>query len=346
METEPSLDERVELCTSMMEEIIQPEELRQLLSRKKEPICYDGFEPSGRMHIAQGVMKALIVNRMTRAGCRFVFWVADWFALMNNKLGGDLKKIQTVGKYMIEVWSALGMDLDKVEFRWASEHINSNANDYWLRVLDIARTFNIPRVKRCSQIMGRDEDDDLSTAQLMYPCMQCADVFYLKADICQLGLDQRKVNMLARDYCDAKKIKVKPVILSHHMLMGLKEGQQKMSKSEPDSAIFMEDSEVDVNTKIRKAYCPPGVVEGNPILDYCKWVILPAFDRLDVGECSYTTYTDLEADYTTGRLHPSDLKPAVAKAINLLIEPVRRHFETNKEAATLRDTVRGYKINK
>lgn len=28
------------------------------------------------------------------------------------------------------------------------------------------------------------------------------------------------------------------------MLMGLKEGQEKMSKSDPDSAIFMEDSEV------------------------------------------------------------------------------------------------------
>jgi tyrosyl-tRNA synthetase len=55
-------------------------------------------------------------------------------------------------------------------------------------------------------------------------------------------MDQRKVNMLAREYCDAAepKIKFKPVILSHHMLMGLKEGQEKMSKSDPDSAIFME----------------------------------------------------------------------------------------------------------
>ena len=26
---------------------------------------------------------------------------------------------------------------------------------------------------------------------------------FLKADICQLGVDQRKVNMLAREYCDA-----------------------------------------------------------------------------------------------------------------------------------------------
>lgn len=32
-----------------------------------------------------------------------------------------------------------------------------------------------------------------------------------------------------------------------------------MSKSDPNSAIFMEDSEGDVNVKIKKAYCPPQV---------------------------------------------------------------------------------------
>jgi tyrosyl-tRNA synthetase len=67
-------------------------------------------------------------------------------------------------------------------------------------------------------------------------------------------MDQRKVNMLAREYCTETKRKFKPIILSHRnfflkftlldMLMGLKEGQEKMSKSDPESAIFMEDSEV------------------------------------------------------------------------------------------------------
>lgn len=74
-----------------------------LLKAKVNPICYDGFEPSGRMHIAQGVYKSIMVNRLTQAGCVFKFWVADWFALLNNKMGGDLKKIRTVGQYMIEV---------------------------------------------------------------------------------------------------------------------------------------------------------------------------------------------------------------------------------------------------
>ena len=43
-----------------------------------------------------------------------------------------------------------------------------------------------------------------------------------QADICQLGMDQRKVNVLAREYCDnCKPKRLKPVILSHPMLPGL-----------------------------------------------------------------------------------------------------------------------------
>jgi tyrosyl-tRNA synthetase len=86
--------------------------------------------------------------------------------------------------------------------------------------------------------------------------MQATDIFFLKADICQLGVDQRKVNMLAREYCDSAGIKNKPIILSHHMLYGLKKGQEKMSKSDPDSAIFMEDTPEDVARKLGNAYCP------------------------------------------------------------------------------------------
>ena len=50
-----------------------------------------------------------------------------------------------------------------------------------------------------------------------------------QADICQLGMDQRKVNMLAREYCDKIKRKLKPVILSHEMLPGLLEVQPRAS---------------------------------------------------------------------------------------------------------------------
>ena len=198
--------------------MIQEEEIPRLLSRKIHPICYDGFEPSGRMHIAQGIMRTINVNKLTKAGCIFIFWVADWFALMNNKMGGDINKIRTVGRYFIEIWKAAGMDLRNVKFLWASEEINKHSDDYWSLVIDIARKNTCDRIVRCSQIMGRDEKEKLLAAQIMYPCMQCADIFHLKADICQLGMDQRKVNVLAREYCDDIKRENKPIIVSHRKI--------------------------------------------------------------------------------------------------------------------------------
>ena len=303
------------------------------------------------LSLGMSCSKSLLVTmHMVSYGCR----VADWFAQMNNKMGGDLKKIQNVGKYLIEIWKALGMDMSKVEFLSASEEINKRPDEYWTLVMDVARKNNLKRIIRCSQIMGRNESDDLSAAQIFYPCMQCADIFFLKADICQLGMDQRKVNVLAREYADMCKPKRrKPIILSHPMLPGLLQGQEKMSKSDPNSAIFMEDSEIEVRTKIKKAYCPPGEVEGNPCLAYLNHIVLPwnkefVIERSEEngGNKTYTEFDELVADYTSGALHPGDLKPALAKALNIILQPVRDHFENDPEAKALLKQVKSYKVTK
>ncbi|CAL5403202.1 unnamed protein product [Camellia sinensis] len=350
-----SVEEKFRIVRSVGEECIQEDELLNLLTKKPEPVCYDGFEPSGRMHIAQGVMKIISVNKLTSAGCKVKIWIADWFAQLNNKMGGDLKKIQTVGQYMIEIWKAVGLNLqgDKVEFLWSSEEINSRAHEYWPLVMDIARKNKLPRIMRCVQIMGRSEQDELTAAQILYPCMQCADIFFLKADICQLGMDQRKVNVLAREYCDDIKRKNKPIILSHHMLPGLQQGQEKMSKSDPSSSIFMEDEEAEVNLKIKKAYCPPMVVEGNPCLEYLKYIIFPWFHEFKVergpdngGEKTFNNIEGLVADYESGQLHPGDLKPALSKALNKILQPVRDHFKNDPAAKELLKRVKGYKVTR
>ncbi|KAM0860122.1 hypothetical protein ACQ4PT_046772 [Festuca glaucescens] len=348
-------DERFALLMSIGEECIQTNELRLLLQNKEKlfPICYDGFEPSGRMHIAQGIVKTINVNKMIRAGCKVKIWIADWFAQLNNKMGGDLENIQTVGRYMIEIWKAAGMNLDGVEFLWSSEEINKRADEYWTLVMDIARRNKVKRITRCCTIMGRADNEELTAAQIFYPCMQCADIFFLEADICQLGMDQRKVNMLAREYCDDINRKDKPIILSHrilichYMLPGFKEGQEKMSKSDPSSAIFMEDDEAQVNLKIKQAFCPANIVEGNPCLDYIKYIVFPWFERFEVvrkenngGNKTFLSMDDLTADYASGALHPADVKPALAKAINQILKPVCDHFNTSKEAKDLLNTVK------
>ncbi|PWA94994.1 tyrosine--tRNA ligase [Artemisia annua] len=344
-----SPEEKFDLVICIGEECIQEEELRRLFEKNPHPICYDGFEPSGRMHIAQGVMKTMNVNKLTSAGCKVKILIADWHAQLNNKMEGDLKKIRVVGEYLIEIWKAAGMDLENVEFIWASDEINSRPHEYWPLVMDIARKNSISRITRCSTIMGRNEKDDLSVAQLLYPCMQCADVFFLEADICQLGMDQRKVNVLAREYCDAIKRKNKPIILSHHMLPGLMPGQEKMSKSDSSSAIFMEDEENEVNGKIKKAYCPERTVEGNPCLEYIKYIVFPWFNEFKVerkeeqgGAKVFSNFEELVADYAKGDLHPKDLKTALSKALNKILQPVRDHFKNDKNAKALLKKVKGY----
>ncbi|MBM3303630.1 MAG: tyrosine--tRNA ligase, partial [Candidatus Aenigmarchaeota archaeon] len=258
-------ESRLALIRQVGEEIITEAELRQLLETKAHPVAYDGFEPSGSgIHIAQGLLRAININKMTRAGCRFKMLVADWHAWANNKLGGDLGKIQAAGDYFIEVWRASGMELKNVEFVRSSQLVDGQ--EYWKKVMRIARESTVTRITRCAQIMGRSEKENLSGAQMMYPCMQAADIFHLGADITQLGMDQRKVNVLAREIGPALGF-WKPVIVSHHMLMGLQkppEGSMsaeeramamKMSKSKPDTAIFMTDSAEDVKRKIARAYC-------------------------------------------------------------------------------------------
>ena len=343
---------RYQTISSIAEECISREELYNLVKSERTLTCYDGFEPSGRMHIAQGLIRTINTNKLTKCRCKFKFWIADWFAFMNHKMGGDLSKIQDVGKLMIETWKACGMDMTNVEFIWSSEGINRDPNKYWFMVLDIASKFNLNRVLKCTQIMGRENSDDLAASQILYPIMQCADIFYLGVDICSLGMDQRKVNMLAREYCDKVHKHKKPVILSHRMLMGLN-GDEKMSKSNPDSAIFMDDNEMEVNRKIKKSFCPIGEVHGNPIMEYVEYIIFGMFDTFTVerkeshgGDLTYTYYSKLREDFKTQILHPADLKPAVAKYINKALKPVREYFENNKEAKRLQKKVKSYQVTR
>lgn len=356
------IETKMDLVRQVGEEIITEENLKSLFETKKNPVAYDGFEPSGNIHIAQGVLRAINVNKMTKAGVKFKMLAADWHAWANNKLGGDLEKIQITGDYLIEVWKACGMDLDNVEFIRSTDVLASES--YWKTVMKVARANTVKRIVRCSQIMGRNENESLQSSQILYPCMQCADIFELGADITQLGMDQRKVNMLAREV-GPKLGYWKPVVVSHHMLMGLGQPpatdlagaergiELKMSKSKPDTAIFMTDSEEDIKRKIKKAYCPEGIVDENPILEYCKYIIFERFDSLKIerpekygGNLEFGSFSELEKVFGEKKVHPMDLKASVSEKINELIKPVREHFEKNSKAKQLFEKVKSFEITR
>jgi len=360
--------DRLDLIKQVGEEIIQEEELKKLLESGEELIAYDGFEPSGQIHIAQGIVRAINVNKMIKARVRFKMWIADWHALTNNKMGGDLNKLKIVAKYFIEVWKASGMDLSKVEFLWASDMVRDS--DYWQLVIRVGMTNKLARFIRTAEFMGREEStEQLTAAQIIYPCMQIADIFKLGAKITQLGMDQRKVNMLAREIGPQLGY-WKPVVVSHHMLMGLgkppsadsdratRTVKNKMSKSNPDNAIFMTDTTKDIKRKINKAYCLEGDIKENPVLEYCKYIVFESFDKLKINEVKIErpekyggvlgvrSYEELEKLFQEKKVHPMDLKATLSKLLDQLIEPVRRHFEEDSEAKKLLEQVRSFQVTR
>ncbi len=357
------IESKLELIKSVGEEIITEQELRELLETKERIIAYDGFEPSGLAHLPFGVFRPLILKDMQKAGVKMKLWLADWFAWINNKMDGDLEKIQKVGEYFIEVWKAAGVK--NVEYIFASKSMDS---EYWKKVILIAKNTTVSRTTRCLTIMGRKEGEMQETAQYFYPMMQCADIFHLDVDITQLGLDQRRSGMLAREV--APKLGwEKPVVVSHHMLMGLEglktpEGfeqnkevdasiSSKMSKSKPQTCIFVHDSKEEIKDKISKAYCAPKDIDNNPMLDYSKHMIFRAFGKMTIdrpakfgGPVEFDSYEKLEKAFRTGGLHPMDLKNAVAEKLDELIKPVREHFEKNKRAKELYEFVMAQKVTR
>lgn len=344
---ELSVEERAAILRSIAEDVQGGDRLEEMLRNKPHFRAYNGFEPSGRMHIAQALMTAINCNAITKAGGTMVLYIADLFAQLNHKMGGDLVKIREVGKYFIEVFKACGMDLEHVEFISNYDFVKEHQKEYFELVNDIAAFSTLSRIKRTVTAMGRKEGDKLSLSQLLYPCMQATDVFMLNVDICQLGVDQRKVNMLALEYGNHVK-RENPIILSHHMLMGLKGKGNKMSKSDPMSAIFVEDERDFIIEKMMKAHCPPQPEE-NPLFEYIKYIILRSTGYITINGKKYTDIKEVEADFPTffaSEEATNGFRMAVADAVDALIQPVRDHFKSTPELQELLKRVEQYRVTR
>ncbi len=349
------VEERLKLIKRNTVEIVTEKELKEKLEKGEKLKGYIGFEPSGLFHVGWMVW-AKKVDDLVKAGVDMRILAATWHAWVNDKLGGDLELIRDAAKYVWHVLKALGLPMDKIKWVYAEDLVSDS--DYWAMVLKVAKNTSLARMKRALTIMGRKmEEAELDSSKLIYPAMQATDIIYMDLDIALGGLDQRKAHMLQRDV--APKVGAKKVIAVHTPLLTSLQGgkrmdvkgeiddymaEVKMSKSKPETAIFVHDSPEDIWRKLKKAYCPAKEVEFNPVLDIVKYVIFPWREYQEFvverpekfgGTVTYSSYEELEKDFAEGKLHPLDLKKATAKYLSEILEPVRNYFEENKEAKEL-----------
>jgi len=453
------IDQRMDLVLKGAEEIVTEKEIKDILEKKKNPKAYVGYEPSGYVHIGWLIITKKI-EELIEAGFVVDILLADWHAFINDKFGGDLKKIKACGDYFIDCYKAYGLEdaigSGKLKFIWASDMADSA--DYWEKVLRIAKSATLSRVRRAMTIMGRKESEgDLDSSKFLYPAMQAADIFDLKVDLAIGGMDQRHAHMLARDAADKlgwkkptalhtpllsslsksgrmemitgptggldhdalanridddlkvlvenetlsedtrdllsgmlkmdpekrhsalevliagkRRVGGKTTILSVlnkeeyngdlvfdsdelHKLnktlnvarkelfgyLGIEDDNDenvKMSKSDPDSGIYLHDGEDDIRRKIKKAWCPEGVPD-NPVMEICKTIIFPYNGEVKItrpekwgGDLHFKTYEALRATFTKKQLHPADLKKEVANQMVEILGKYRKYFKTQSKS--------------
>jgi len=351
--THLDLQKRIDLVMRNTAEVVTPQEIRTLLETNNSPNAYWGFECSGLLHIGIGLVCSAKIKDMVNAGFNFTIFLADWHSWINNKLGGDMENIRTCGEYLKQIFTALGLTPDKVEFRWASDI--TDKVEYWEKVIRIAKSVSVKRTWRALPVMGRETSmTDIETAWVFYPCMQAADVFEMDIDVACSGIDQRKAHMLARDA--AEKLKWgKPSCIHTPLLIGLQGPQttekifdenadlnveisSKMSKSIPQSSILVHDAPEEIAAKIKNAYCPPKVVKNNPILELARLIIFPEMDCLEIprpakygGPETLENFKHLKNTYSEGKIHPLDLKNGVTESLVEILKPVREHFSRHPE---------------
>jgi len=309
--------------------------------------CYVGFEPSGKAHIGWKVL-SLQLKRMLEANVNVLIFLADWHAWVNDKFDGSMEDIQTTAKYMEETFRVLlghppeGEGPGELRFVWASNIMDSG--DYWARVLRCSKNMSLARVRRTFSIMGRSEDSsDGDLSRFFYPALQAADIFEMNIDVAIGGMDQRKAHMYMRDVADRWGW-YKATCLHTPIISGLKSSgarmesfDHKMSKSDPNGAILLHDSEKKLAKKMRKAYLDPENPD-SPIYELLEEIILPEFGEVIVtpkpefGEPS--VWNDLESfrnAISDGTLHPFDAKMGVAAGISRGLRAVSEYFESNPE---------------
>jgi tyrosyl-tRNA synthetase len=350
------IERRIELVKRKpTEEVVTEKDLREIFETHARPRHYIGFEISGMVHIGSGLCTMLKIRDFMEAGCKPLIWLADYHAWINGKFGGDLEKIQKIGEgYFKHAFVSLGLPEDKVEYKLASKTYEKHP-EFWADTLRITKDTTMNRMLRCVTIMGRKENDALNAASMVYPAMQAADIFLLDIQIAHAGMDQRKVHMLAHEL--APKFKKKICAVHGHLLPGLQGPgrmnapgvetgvdakvdeaiEAKMSKSKPDSAIFVHDSEEDIARKIKKAYCPEKIVEGNPIIEYAEYLVLRDKSlRIERpakfgGDLDVVDAVELKRIYSEGKLHPMDLKASVTRELSAMLKPSRDYFAKHED---------------
>jgi tyrosyl-tRNA synthetase len=326
-----NIEEKFNIIKRNTEEIISEDELKNVL-KKKKPIVYWGTAPTGKPHVGY-FFPMLKIADFLKAGFEVKILLADIHAALDNTPWDVLnKRYNYYSKVIPLMIEALGVSSKNLFFVKGSDF--QLKPEYMFEILQMSSYASVRDTNRAaSEVVKMGDNPALSG--LIYPLMQALDEQYLMVDVQLGGTDQRKIMVLARELLP--KLNYSPrVEVMHPLIPSLIGG--KMSSSNEKGKVDLMDDEETVFKKIKGADCVVGDID-NGIISFLKYVIMVLKedkkekfvverDKKYGGNLEYESYKEIEKDFIEKKLHPLDLKIAVAKEINNLLKPFRKNFSS------------------
>ncbi|EKG17625.1 Aminoacyl-tRNA synthetase class Ib [Macrophomina phaseolina MS6] len=334
-----SADTKLALINENLQEVLNPEIMEEVVKKGERPLkIYWGTATTGRPHCGYFV-PMLKIAQFLQAGCHVKILLADIHAFLDN-LKAPIELVNYRAKYykyvITESLKAVGVSVDRLEFVLGSEYQKSP--DYMMDLLRLSTMTTEHDAKRAGAEVVKQTDNPLLSG-LIYPLMQALDEQYLDVDVQFGGVDQRKIFALAKEALPKLGYKERAHLMNK-MVPGLQ--GDKMSSSDPDSKIDLLDGPDAVKRKLKKAFAEPRKIEGNGLLSFVEYVLLPA-GALEGGKPAFTVerregeplvYNDAEKmkeDYAADVLTPQLLKSGVTDGISKLLAPIQAAFAADKE---------------
>lgn len=340
---ELSPQEKLALIKVNLQEVLHEEILEDVVVKQQRPlVIYWGTATTGRPHCGYFV-PIMKIAQFLRAGCKVKILLADIHGFLDN-LKAPIELVEYRAKYYKFVIQALlravGVSLEKLEFVLGSSYQLSAK--YTMDIFRLSTMVTEHDAKKAGAEVVK-QVDNAALSGLIYPLMQSLDEEHLGVDAQFGGVDQRKIFALAQEILPRVGYKERAHLMNP-MVPGLAGG--KMSASEPDSKIDILDTEEAVRKKIKKAHAAPSEIEGNGLVSFVEFVLLPlgALKSHDnqskftvtrrEGEGAplvYTNIDDLKKDYKADKLTPQLLKSGITTALVELLAPIQSEFQASKE---------------
>ena len=348
MTTELSIDDKYNLIIKNLQETIIDENIVKKILAVRPLKVYWGTSPTSTPSIAYFV-PMMKIRDLVMAGCEVTILIADLHAVLDN-LKSTFEQVEYRSQYYIAVIKAmlisLNIDINKIKFIKGSEYQLSK--EYTMDMYKAHTLITVNEAKHAgAEVVKQNEHPKM--AGLMYPTLQALDEQYLGVDIELSGLDQRKLFGHALNIMPKLGYK-KRMYLMTNMISGLrtlkqelKENQniqdKKMSSSNKDSKIDLLDSKNQLKIKINKAYCLPGDITDNCLIEMLENLVYPILNIKGLqfvierkeeygGNITYVNSEDIKNDFKTSKLHPMDLKQGMINNIDLILDPIRKTFDT------------------